>query len=219
MNSQSAKELFFWLGSLAGITAFIRPLLESKFESDREKTTKILETIPEEVMRELEFAIWQVRRVPVRLLNGLETISADHSQRMTYLTFHGPLKSFLAEEVSRIVRLYEELRSYVQVPYWCCRSSEEGDDSAFEWTFDRTHFEDEAPGGRDYVVYLEGPAERAGRIRDCVRRVQVLREVHFLESYLAKLFLKERLTKVELERPTVACQVSQPDDVQNTVRL
>jgi hypothetical protein len=200
MNISDVKDYFFLLGSIAGLLALLRPVLELKFERDRKRAEKILELVPEEHMKAMDFHVEQARAVPVSDFCPLNRLKDEWTDKTDLVRFSGPLKAHYLKEVEQIVRNYNQLREYIQVPYWEPTSAGDDKPDTHKWSFNKSYFPDTTIGSQgDYDVHLSEASKIVGKVRDGLRRIQVIMEMHLLEVLFARFLLPKRLREVELE--------------------
>ncbi|NOG32818.1 hypothetical protein HLB35_15570 [Halomonas sp. TBZ9] len=199
MSISDIKDYFFLLGSIAGLIALLRPVLESKFERDRKRAEKILEIVPEEHMKAMDFDVYQARAVLTSNFYPLDRLKSEWKDGTDLVRFSGPLKAHYLKEVEQIIRNYNQLREYIQVPYWEPTSTGDDNSDALQWSFNKSYFPEPTGSKGDYNVHLSEAGELVGKIRDGLRRLQIIMEMHFLEAFFARFLLPKRLRKVELE--------------------
>lgn len=200
MSISDIKDYFFLLGSIAGLIALFRPVLESKFERDRKRAEKILYLVSEEHMKAMDFDVYQARAVLTSDFYPLDQLKTQWKDETDLVRFSGPLKSHYLKEVEQIVRNYRQLREYIQVPHWEPTSTGDDNSDTLQWSFNKSYFPETIGSQGGYAVHLSEAGEIVGKVRDGLRRLQVIMEMHFLEAFFARFLLPRRLRDVALER-------------------
>ena len=185
------KDAFFFLGSLAGIISLSRSILEGRYTSDKNKLEKILSEVSEENMVNLYNGIWQSQRVFFKPLDALYRLDNDIDNNFESVRFHGPLKTYIETELKGITTNIDNLREQIQVPYW--NPKETGDNGYREinkeWFYDHQE---------DYVLNMDRAKLFTQKIRDHIRKLQVIKDIHFLECYIPFLNLDKRIANITL---------------------
>ena len=183
------KDIFFLIGSIAGIFGLASRIIESKFQEDKRKLNNILENLSEEKIIVLADRIWHSRFAPFEILDKYEKFSRQMREKTSDVYFSGPLKKEINEVLSELVFEYENLRTYLQVPAW----NPVGEDNISGYIFDRTQFSDI---GDDYVEHIQNTHNCTLKIRNAIKKLQVLSNFHFFETYYSRFILKSRYKEV-----------------------
>jgi len=189
----SVKEVFFTIGSIAGVLAILRPIFDSKFKRDQERAIRIRQLLPEEDVVALEDRIYQSRYVSTESFRPYAELEGDVRNNMDTVRFSGPLKKHYHAELLRVLAAYRDLRGYVQVPWWKLDKQvrDDGSEELF-WDFDKSQFFRDGTEVRDYAKHLYEAGECAERIKIAYQRLQIVSDMHLLESPLAGVLLSRR---------------------------
>lgn len=188
----TVREVFFAVGSLAGLLAFIRPVFDSKFRRDQERADRIRQLLPEDSIVDLEPQIYQSRYVSTEAFRPFAQLQNDLSNNMDSVRFSGPLKKYYRAELVRLLNAYRELRKYVQVPWWKLTTELRDGVEEIYWDFDKSQFFKDGVEKRDYAKHLDEAGACAERIKLAYQRFQVVSDMHLLESPLAFFLLPRR---------------------------
>ena len=187
------KEIFFALGSVAGVLAFIRPLLESKHQRDQERLRRIFEILPEQTVIDLEPSVYQSRMVWSEDFYRFDRLAAELRSNQEGVRFIGPYGPRLKRELIGLIAAYGSLRDLIQVPWWEPQADREsGEDHRFFWNFNKSAFEGADRVPRNYAQHLDQCVDRVREIRRAYQRLQLVGELHLLELPFAHLLLKKR---------------------------
>jgi hypothetical protein len=188
----SLKEIFFAIGSLAGVLAFLRPVFDSKFKRDQERAEKIKNLLPEQDVIDLDSHIYQRRLVNKNEFEPFSALQSDLNYNVDAVRFSGPLKKYYKAELVRMLAAYRDLREYVQVPWW--KPTKEIRDGAEEyfWDFDKSQLFEGGVERQDYAKHLDEAGACAERIKIAFQRFQIVSDMHLLEAPLASLLLRRR---------------------------
>ena len=186
------KELFFAVGSIAGVFAFFRPVLDSKFKRDQERADQIKKLLPEQDVIDLESHVYQRRFVNCKEFEPFWSIRSDLDNNADSVRFSGPLQRYYKAELTRMVGAYKELREYIQVPWW--KPSREIYDGLVEdfWEFDKSQFFKTGVEQGDYAKHLDEAGACAERIKVAFQRFQIVSDMHLLETPIAFFLLPRR---------------------------
>jgi len=188
-SMETIKDVFFMIGSFAGIFGLISPVIESKFQDDKQKLNKILENLSEDKIIILADQVWHSKFASFDILDKYDKFSRQMREKTTDVNFSGPLKNEIYSELKSVVSGYNKLREYIQVPYW--NPALETDINGY--VFDRSRFSDI---GDDYVEHIEGAHDCILDIRNSLRKLQVLLDFHYYETFISRLILKSRCKKI-----------------------
>ncbi|UOO78141.1 hypothetical protein LVJ85_06695 [Neisseria sp. Dent CA1/247] len=192
------KNIFYFIGSLAGLFAFFRPVFESKLQQDFQNAKKIIELIEEDRILYLDSSIYLHRRVSSKFFLDMGILGNDIREKKQYTRFSSHIACYFNIELIEIMNEYNHLREYIQVPEWEPRC----DDENPAWYFNK-HAESFYPSGANfpdkYPEHLKEAADVADKIKRRFLRFQALTELHYLEAIfhkwtVAKLYKKYELT-------------------------
>jgi hypothetical protein len=183
------KDLFFLLGSIAGVLALLRPVVESKYQKDLERVGTILAKFPENQIMELDGCVNNARRISGSILQPFDEIEHKYKGGWQEVKFVGPLRKVLEQELFYMVAEYRELREFVQVPEWEPKKV----DDQYDWLFNKQAFQEDHAIRAKYVEHLEQATDAAIQLKKRYQRIQALTDLHFIEAvfcryYVPKLF-------------------------------
>lgn len=188
MTIQILKDIFFFLGSVFGIIAFIKTIIEPMMEGNRAKWKEIKERITEEDFINLEFDIWQAHRIRDETWSVIQSFVNDIGEDAEYLRFNSVLGKLYHECLQNLRSLYWELIEFVQVPYW--EPHTEVDEQENEFHFRRFNkdyfFKHPGHGEGAYVDHLEAAAEISEKMRIEFRKLSILSSLHSIQIPFAK---------------------------------
>lgn len=186
------KEVFFAVGSLAGIFAFVRPVFESSFKRDQDRAARIRGLLPEDEVVGIEPQIFLSRYICTTAFRPFMQLQHDVNNNMDSVRFSGPLKKHYKAELARMIDAYNALRQYVQVPWWnLVKRKIDGVEETY-WDFDKTEFFEQGVPKHDYAKHLDDAAACADRIKIAYQRLQLVADVHLLEVPFAPMLLSKR---------------------------
>lgn len=189
----AVKEIFFTLGSLAGVLAFFRPVFESKYQKDQERLRRIFDALPEQVVVDLEPNVYQSRMVYSEDFHGFGRLADEVRSNQEGVRFIGPYGARLQSELHSLLAAYKALRDLIQVPWWEPHTDEDSDGTKRSfWSFNKSAFEGYDKRAPDYAKHLDECADRAKAVYKSYQRLQIIGELHLLELPLARLLLKRR---------------------------
>jgi hypothetical protein len=195
----SIKEVFFAIGSLAGVFAFLRPVFDSKFKRDQERAEAIKAQLPEQSVIDLDSHIYQRRLVNTKEFDPFSALHSDVENNVNSVRFSGPLKKYYKAELVRMLRAYKDLRGYIQVPWWKpIKETQDGVDEYY-WDFDKSQFFKHGEEVRDYAEHLNEAGACAERIKVAFQRFQLVSEMHLLETPFAFWLLPRRFESNKLK--------------------
>jgi hypothetical protein len=195
---QTVKEVFWAIGSFAGLFAFIRPVFETRFSRDNDRAKQILEIFPESQAVELESLVYQFRRVRSEIFRNIDRIYYARRNGEDLVRFSGALAKPLLE-IDGLLAAYARLRSYIQVPEWEPRRSKDLDGDEYdEWQFNKQAFAKGDGIPRDYAKHLDDAGREAEELKKAYQRFQIVCELHLLEAPFASRLLKRRFKKANL---------------------
>ena len=194
------KNIFYFIGSSAGLFAVLRPVFESKLQQDIQNARKIIERIGENRTLYLDSSIYLHHCVSSEFFVDIDILSNDINEKKQYTRFSSHISCYFNTELEEIINEYINLRSYIQVPEWEPRYNDDNGKSA--WYFNKKA-ESFYPSGEhfpaNYPKHLEEAAKIADKIKIRFLRFQALTELHYIETIfhkwtVAKLYKKHKLT-------------------------
>jgi hypothetical protein len=195
------KEFFFAVGSLAGVFAFMRPVLDSKFKRDQERAERIKQLLTEDQVIGIEPAITHSRMIHADFFAPFAHLNSDFRVNADAVRFSGPLRKYYLTELRRMLIAYRELRNRVQVPWWNPTVLRyDGIDENY-WQFDRSQFFKHGEEVLDYAKHLDEACKCSDDIRIAYQRFQIVCEMHLLEAPLAFYLLPRRFAAHGLRVP------------------
>ena len=162
MTWSSVKEVLFAIGSVAGVLAFLRPLVESKFQRDSIRVERI------------------------------KSLVNEQRTNQEVVRFSGPLSKTLSCELSAMLASYSKLREFIQVNEWEPINRNIDGTEYHSWIFNKSAFEDRDGIPRDYAQHLDQAAEQAVQMKKAFQRFQLVAELHLFEVPLARWLLPRR---------------------------
>ena len=187
------KEVFFAVGSAAGVIALFRPVLDKKHELDVERAERLLKLLPEQLVVDLEPALYQSRLVPEWMFQPFDQLAHEVRTNQERVRFAGPLGKALLRELAAMLQAYKDLRELVQVPEWEPHSTEGSDGtSSYYWNFNKEAFQDERGIPQGYAQHLDECVDHARSIARAYQRFQITAETHLLEVPIARWLLPRR---------------------------
>lgn len=183
------KDVFFTIGSLAGVFAFFRPVFEKRHQRDIARAKRVIKLLPEQQVVDLESFLYQFRNVPGWLFQPFDQLSHELRANQDSVRFSGPIRKALHKELLAMLSSYAALRKLVQVPYWEPRAESDNETS---WLFNKEAFNDENGIPREYAEHLDKCADYASEIKRAYQRFQIAADTHFLEAPVARWLLRRR---------------------------
>lgn len=185
------KDVFYTFGSIAGAFAFFRPLVESKMQRDTARVERIKALVNEKHLVDLERRI-NGRQVPIHYFWPFDQIADELRTSQDGVRFSGPCAKYLTQELRSLIEDYQQLRKYIQVPEWELQRTAIGDAVHETWDFNKRAFEDQDGIPRRYADHLYAAEIQAGQMLKAFQRFQIVAELHFFETPLAKWLLRRR---------------------------
>ncbi len=198
---EALKETFVAGGAVLGTLAFLRPVIETKHQKDQKLLKELVGTFSEGLMIDLEFYVYDARRIPKEVFMPLDSLSFRRGENHSSIRFTGPFSKYNRLAVDELIASYKAFRKYVQVPEWYPAESSDG--SAGEWVFDKNVFFEcgigsyEA-GTRDYAEHLTKASELAEKIKLSFQKLQITADLHLHEWPVAGILLKRRFKALSL---------------------
>lgn len=174
---QQSKDAFFVVGSIAGLFAFLRPAVESKYQKDMERANSLLAKFNENGLMSLDSFTYSSRRIPEVILLPLDEIKNKINENRQEIRFIGPLKNHFKSELEELIKSYDAYRHFVQVPEWEPREIDES--GHYDWIFNKGAFPRHSD---DYAKHLSAATEAAELLKKRFQRFQSLTELHFYEA-------------------------------------
>jgi len=194
---QRSKDAFFVVGSVAGLLAFLRPAIESKYQKDLERANALLAKFDENGVMSLDSCAYNSRRIPEVFLLPFNEVKHKISENRQEVRFIGPLKRHLRAELEAMVKAYDSYRYFIQVPEWETRDPDSN--GHYEWLFNKDAFREGTKISDDYAKHLEAATEAAERLKKRFQRFQALTELHFFEAIASKLFVPRKMISAGLD--------------------
>jgi predicted kinase len=94
----SVKEIFFAIGSMAGVLAFLRPLVEAKLQRDNVRVDRIKAMLSEQRLVDLEHRIWDAREVASEDFEPFDQLAHERHTNQQVVRFTGPTGKYLARD-------------------------------------------------------------------------------------------------------------------------
>jgi len=193
------KEGFFAIGSIAGVLALVRPLLESRFARDAKRAEHVLSMIDEQSLVDLEGRVYQTRQVPDDHFHPFQRLSHERRTGQDAVRFGGPLSKHFLRELDALIGAYAGLREYIQADEWEPRSHRDVDGNEYtSWDFNKGAFSKQTGYPKDYAQHLDGAAAKAAEMLKAYQRFQVVTELHLFEAPIAGWMLRRRFKEHEL---------------------
>jgi hypothetical protein len=187
------KTIFFFIGSLGGILAFVHTIIESAFIKNRDKWKGVQEKLTEQDLIDLQYMVFMSRRIDSKLLARVHSFVRDVESDAEYLRFGLPFRNLFEKHKRKLSKSYRRLCEYVQVPYWERRRFIEEDTEYDYWDFDKSFFYKEVPKGeRAYVDHLNEASDTVDEVRYHYRALSILANLHSFEAPLAYWIVKKR---------------------------
>ncbi|MGP7732865.1 hypothetical protein [Oceanimonas smirnovii] len=179
------KDIFFMVGSVAGVLAFIRPVVESKHKKDLERLDAILAKFPENQIMALDSWVYSSRRISSSVLMPFDEIEHKYEFGWQEMNFSGPLRRVLEQEIVFMIGEYRKFRGFVQVPEWEPKEV----DGEYEWIFNKNYFREGYSFSEKYVEHLEQATDVAAQLKKRYQRIQALTDLHLLEAILGRFYV------------------------------
>jgi hypothetical protein len=193
-----AKNIFFFIGSVMGILAFFKPLLEPLLEKNRQRWEKLQQVVTEDDFTNLGYQTWDSRYIKDKNLDRIQRLMHDIENKPEYLRFGPFLKKYYESELNELLRLYMCFRQLVQVPEWEPVGHLKGAEQEPGWCFNKKAFDKGNGYGEDYADDLYIASWYAQRMRNSYRRLSVLADIHLVEIPMAWWIVPKRMAAIEL---------------------
>lgn len=125
------KNIFYFIGSSAGLFAALRPVFESKLQQYIQNARKIIERIGENRILYLDSSIYSHRCVSSEFFVDIDILSNDISEKKQCTRFSSHISCYFNTELKEIMNEYSHLRNYIQVPEWEPRYNDDNGKSAW----------------------------------------------------------------------------------------
>jgi len=112
------KDIFFLFGSLLGILAFIRTVIQPALSDNLQKWEELKKIITEDDLMNIADSIDMAYSVDDQLLLKLTRFAHDIEEDSEYLRFGPPFRNRYSRIKNDILNQYRELRQRIQVPFW-----------------------------------------------------------------------------------------------------
>ena len=187
------RNIFFFIGSVLGILAFVRTVAEPAFSENRNKWKAVQEQLTEQDLINLQYMVFMSRRIDDELLTRVYIFVRDIEDDAEHLRFGPPFRSLFEKRKRALTNSYRHLREYVQVPYWKRERVAEEDIEYAYWDLDKSFFYEEVPKGHEtYIDHLNEASDTADEIRRHYRALSVLANLHSFEAPFARWIVKKR---------------------------
>ena len=187
------KEVFYAIGSVAGVIALARPLVESKYQRDASRVDEIKSLVSEQMLVDLEGYIYQHRQVRAEYFRPFDHLSHQLRTNQDAVRFAGPLAKYFRRELKSLLKNYGLLRNYIQVNEWQPRTHKLEDGTEYlSWDFNKSAFTQQDGIQRDYAQHLDEAAEQAVQMKRAFQRFQLVAELHLYEVLVARWLLPRR---------------------------
>ncbi len=193
-----AKNIFFFIGSVMGILAFFKPLLEPLLEKNRQRWEKLQQVATEDDFANIEFQTWNSRYIVDENLERVSRLMSDIESKPEYIRFGPFLKKLYEGELHELLRLYRCFRELVQVPEWEPVGYAEDSGSVPGWRFNKKAFDKGRGYAEDYADHLYIASWYAQRMRNSYRRLSVLADIHLVEIPIAWRIAQKGMAAIEL---------------------
>jgi hypothetical protein len=195
---EGTKQVFFAIGSAAGVFAFLRPWIESKVSRDQQRIDYVKSLINEQQLVDLEASIYQSRSVYSEHFEPFDRLTHERRTNQDRVRFTGPMSDYLTAQLDDLLAAYRRLRKYVQVPEWePKRYMYEGEETR-SWDFNREAFRQADGVPRDYTTHLDEAAQQAEDMKNAFYRFQIVSETHVFEMPFAKWVIPHRFKTHDL---------------------
>ena len=196
------KDIFYAIGSVAGVVALSRPVFEGKYNKDAARYERIRALVDEQMITDLPDMVYAVRRIPDKCFLPFEKIKDEISKNHDSVRFSGPLKKFYLNELASLIANYESLRAYIQVSEWepVSFSDDESGGKNVYWQLNKKAFYDSNGVPKDYGRHLKEASDIADEMRKSFQRLQLVADLHFLEIPLAAQLLRRSYKRNGLQR-------------------
>lgn len=192
------KEIFYTIGSAAGVIALARPVFESKHQRDVARFEQIRSSIGEDSVVGLVDCVY-MGRVPDSVLVPLDRLVDYRDKNHDTLRFSGPLARYFLDKIDALIAAYHGLREYIQVPEWEPHGRFDSDGTNyFEWRFNKEAFAKEHGYPTGYASHLDEARNKAVEIKNAYQQLQIVAELHLYEAPFAKWLLPRRFKKLGL---------------------
>lgn len=197
------KDIFFFVGSVLGIIAFSKTLLDPIMEANRRKWEQVKMRVTELTFRDIEYSVEMARRIDDEMLLQIHFFIRDIEEGAEYLRFGPVLRKHYQRHLKNLCNLYRAFRKYVQVPYWDIIYNSRNGSERKDWVFQKEYFEKERPDIDEYVEHLNAASELAEKMRTEFQALSILSGLHIVELPFATRIVQtarrnqRRTSKVE----------------------
>lgn len=191
MDFQIIRDSFFFIGSVAGILAWIQPMFVARHHRDQQRALGIIRSLDEQRIVNLQVDISH-RHIPVETFLAVQDVKHWYVTGQEKARFSGFLRDYYKEELRLFLDAYEKLRGYIEAPQWEVRYI---DGEPSYWTLNKGAYigQDGYPTG--YSEDICEAEKWAREMRYRLQRFVVLAEIHFLESIIAKVSVERHFKR------------------------
>jgi len=194
------KEVFFAVGSLAGVFAFVRPWVESRAAKDLERVSHVKAVVDVQQLVDLEVSVYSSRSIYSSHLYPFSRLTHETETNRDEVRFSGPMGRELRAELDALLDAYRRFREYIQVPEWEPGEIVYDDGTRVDvWQFNKSAFEDEAGIPRDYADHLHEASRIAVEMRKAFYRFQIVSDTHLFEMPFARWLLPRKFKQMGVE--------------------
>lgn len=152
------------IGSLLGTIAFFQNFIKDIFSVNKEKWKKVTEIISPLDLDNLQYQIL-ARRIRGRLLNKLENLTYEiEKNNLDVIGFKSVFRNKIHLKLVHFKKLYDDLREYVQVPYWNPFEDKSDGVETFGYEFDKKAFFEDADRTWTQIEYNDATREYADHL-------------------------------------------------------
>ncbi len=201
-----AKNIFFFIGSILGIFAFLKTLIDPAFTANKQKWEAAKEHLTEQDLIELSRQTYLSRRIRDEQLIRAGSFVHDIENDAEYLQFGPPFRKLFEEHKKALVSDFWHVLQHVQVPYWQRNSPDEGDEGNSYWSIDKNYFYTELPealnesdssrsrriSDKAFENNLNEAYDAVHRMRTHYRAIGVLSSLHAFEAPFARQIVRKR---------------------------
>lgn len=176
-----AKDAFVFTGAAAGLIAFLKPMVEPKYNKDIQRLHDLLKRLDSDEYTINEIGYYaSARRIPHALLRKMDSIEFDVNENNSNVRFTGPMKKIIMSELRAFNNFVKELRNYVHVPQWQPNSQREDMEFQKEWFY---------KNDKEYAQHISNVELVAEQLVCQYRRLELLTEIPALEAMISPDFI------------------------------
>ncbi|PKL98358.1 MAG: hypothetical protein CVV19_12190 [Gammaproteobacteria bacterium HGW-Gammaproteobacteria-9] len=184
------KEIFYVIGSVAGIIALLRPVFESKYDRDKTRFNKIIEQLNEQRVIDLDSDIYQSRTILNSSFVPFDRLRNERRSNHDSVRFSGPYAKQYRDALDEMLERYGKLREFIQVDAWE-PTVNPADPTDSYWRFNKQAFMKNGYSDA-YVEHLNEAARIAEELKLKFQRFQLVGDLHLYEWPIANLLLTLR---------------------------